>query len=202
VRYLSNYSSGKQGFAIAQAAVDAGAEVTLIAGPVSLPAPAGAERNDVTDTRSMLDAVQAHAAGDHPADALIMAAAVADFRPAELAEHKIKKARDKGPTPIDLVENPDILYEVSQQAHRPTVTVGFAAESDDLIAHAQEKLARKKLDLIVANDITASDAGFAVDTNRVVFITPQGIEELPLLTKEAVAQRIIDWVSDLCRSDC
>lgn len=195
VRYLSNYSSGKQGFAIAQAAVDAGAAVTLIAGPVSLPTPIGAERVDVTDTRSMLDAVLAHAAGDAPADALIMAAAVADFRPAELAGHKIKKAHGQAPAPIDLVENPDILYEISQQAHRPAVTVGFAAESDDLIAHAQEKLARKKLDLIVANDITASDAGFAVDTNRVVFITPQGIDELPLMSKEEVAQRIVDWVA-------
>jgi phosphopantothenoylcysteine decarboxylase/phosphopantothenate--cysteine ligase len=196
VRYLSNYSSGKQGFAIAQAAIDAGAEVTLIAGPVGLPTPIGAERVDVIDTRSMRDAVLAHATGDAPADALIMAAAVADFRPVELAEHKIKKAHGQAPAPIDLAENPDILYEVAQQTHRPAITVGFAAESDELIVHAQEKLARKKLDLIVANDITASDAGFAVDTNRVVFITPQGIDELPLLSKEAVAQRIVDWVAD------
>ncbi|MBN1426885.1 MAG: bifunctional phosphopantothenoylcysteine decarboxylase/phosphopantothenate--cysteine ligase CoaBC [Anaerolineae bacterium] len=195
VRYLTNYSSGKQGFAIAQAAVDAGAEVTLIAGPVSLPAPIGALRVDVTDTRSMRDAVLAHATGDAPADALIMAAAVADFRPAEMANHKIKKKREQAPAPIDLIENPDILYEVSQQAHRPTVAVGFAAESDDLIAHAQEKLARKKLNLIVANDITAGDAGFAVDTNRVVFITPKEVDELPLMSKEAVAKCIVDWVA-------
>lgn len=201
VRYLSNYSSGKQGFAIAQAAVDAGAEVTLIAGPVSLAAPIGVERVDVTDTRSMLEAVLAHAAGDAPADALIMAAAVADFRPLEPAGHKIKKARGQAPAPIDLAENPDILVEVSQQTRRPAITIGFAADSGDLIAHAQEKLARKKLDLIVANDITAADAGFAVDTNRVVFITPQGIDELPLLSKEAVAQRIVAWMAARRRSD-
>ncbi|MBN1313185.1 MAG: bifunctional phosphopantothenoylcysteine decarboxylase/phosphopantothenate--cysteine ligase CoaBC [Anaerolineae bacterium] len=196
VRYLTNYSSGKQGFAIAQAAVDAGAVVTLITGPVSLPTPIGVERVDVLDTRSMLDAVLVHATGDDPTDALIMAAAVADFRPEEIAERKIKKTQDPASMQIDLTYNPDILYEVSRQTRKPLLTVGFAAESDDLIAHAQEKLARKSLDMIVANDITAGDAGFAVDTNRVVFVMSEGIEELPLMSKEEVAQRIVAWVAE------
>jgi phosphopantothenoylcysteine decarboxylase / phosphopantothenate---cysteine ligase len=197
VRYLTNYSSGKQGFAIAQAAVEAGAEVTLIAGPVdsALETPYGAARIDVTDTRSLRDAVIAHASGRNQADAVIMAAAVADFRPAQRAEHKIKKVEGDAPA-IELTTNPDILYELSQQPTRPRVTVGFAAESDDLEANAQAKLARKGLDLIVANDITAEDAGFAVDTNRVVFITAGGVEPLPLMSKAEVAARIVAWVTE------
>ena len=197
VRYLTNYSSGKQGFAIAQAAVEAGAEVTLIAGPVdsALVTPYGATRLDVTDTRSLRDAVIAHASGHRQADAVIMAAAVADFRPAQLAEHKIKKTEGGAPA-IELTTNPDILLELSEQPTRPRVTVGFAAESDDLETNAQAKLARKKLDLIVANDITAEDAGFAVDTNRVLFITAQGVEPLPLLSKSEVAARIVAWVAE------
>jgi phosphopantothenoylcysteine decarboxylase/phosphopantothenate--cysteine ligase len=197
VRYLTNYSSGKQGFAIAQAAVEAGASVTLITGPVNLPSPVGVERIDVTDTHSMLNAVLAYATSDNPADALIMAAAVADFRPTDYAEHKIKKVAGDQGRPldrIDLTENPDILCQVAQQLSKPACVIGFAAESDDLIAHAQEKLERKNLDLIVANDITAIDAGFAVDTNRAVFITPEGLEELPLMSKEAVARHIISWL--------
>jgi phosphopantothenoylcysteine decarboxylase/phosphopantothenate--cysteine ligase len=232
VRYLSNYSSGRQGFALAQAALDSGAQVTLIAGPVSLPTPAGAQRIDVETAGQMREAVIEQAAR-RQADALIMAAAVADFRPAEVAEKKIKKERphpqplstsgegSKVPSPlqvggekslpaslqgggesggtflhIDLVENPDILFELSQQAGRPRITVGFAAESHDLIEHAQEKLVRKKLDLIVANDITASDAGFGVETNRVVLISAQGLEELPLMGKDEVAARIIHWITE------
>jgi phosphopantothenoylcysteine decarboxylase / phosphopantothenate---cysteine ligase len=201
VRYLTNYSSGKQGFAIAQAALEAGADVTLISGPVdaALPTPVGAERLDVTDTRALRDAVITQASGDHPADALIMAAAVADFRPAETAAHKIKKSAGvigEPPAPIELAENPDILAEVAAQPKRPRLTVGFAAESENLATNAQAKLARKKLDLIVANDITAHDAGFAADTNRVLFITPGGVEELPLMTKAEVAARIVAWVAE------
>jgi phosphopantothenoylcysteine decarboxylase/phosphopantothenate--cysteine ligase len=198
VRYLSNHSSGKQGVAIAQAALDAGADVTLIAGPVALPTPHGAARIDVTDARSMRDAVIAHACGEPPADALIMAAAVADFRPASYSDHKIKKTENAGGAQkvISLEQNPDILLDVSHEISRPGVVIGFAAETHDLIANARGKLERKKLDLIVANDVTAPDAGFAVNTNRVLLIAAEGIEELPLMGKEAVAARLVSWLAE------
>ncbi len=195
VRFLSNRSSGRQGFAIAQAALDAGAEVTLIAGPVGLPTPVGAQRVDVTSAQEMEEAVLAHAAGDEPADALIMAAAVADFRPAQSSAHKIKKAEAERTLHLELTHTPDILMSVARQARRPRVVVGFAAESRDLIANAQAKLARKRLDLIVANDITAPDAGFEVATNRVHFVTAEGVEALPLMSKEEVAARLMAWVA-------
>ena len=192
VRFVSNRSSGKQGFAIAQAALDAGAQVTLICGPVSLPTPIGAERIDVTTAQEMEQAVLAHSA---TADVLVMAAAVGDFRPETIAPQKIKKSDDPGMT-LSLIRNPDILANLSEEAQRPRLTVGFAAESQDLVANAQDKLIRKKLDLIIANDIAAPDAGFAVDTNRVVFITGDGIEKLPLISKEAVAARLMVWIID------
>ena len=194
VRFLSNYSSGKQGFALAQAALDRGAEVTLISGPVSLPTPVGAHRINVEDAEAMLDAVLAQAAGPNRADALLMSAAVADFHPAQVAGHKLKKL-DETEYVLPLARTTDILYEVSQAEDRPKVVVGFAAESENLIANAQEKLSRKKLDLIVANDITAADAGFGADTNRVLLITTERIEELPLMSKQAVAEQVLDWVS-------
>ncbi|MEJ2149117.1 MAG: bifunctional phosphopantothenoylcysteine decarboxylase/phosphopantothenate--cysteine ligase CoaBC [Chloroflexota bacterium] len=195
VRYLTNYSSGKQGFALAQAALDAGAEVTLITGPVGLPTPVGARRVDVASARQMRDAVLLHAVAEGQADALIMSAAVADFRPAQAHEQKVKKEAAASFT-IELARNPDILLEVSEGPTRPRVTIGFAAESEDLLENAEAKLAAKKLDLIVANDITAPDAGFAADTNRVFFLTAQGVEELPLMSKEAVAERVIGWLAD------
>ncbi|MBN1123177.1 MAG: bifunctional phosphopantothenoylcysteine decarboxylase/phosphopantothenate--cysteine ligase CoaBC [Anaerolineae bacterium] len=194
VRFLSNRSSGRQGFALAQAAVDAGAEVVLIAGPVDLPTPVGVGRVKVETAREMEQAVLEHAVGGRPADALIMSAAVADYRPGEASGQKIKKST--GTLSAELVANPDILMSVASQKNRPAVVVGFAAESQELIANAQDKLDRKKLDLIVANDITATDAGFAVDTNRVHFVTGESVEELPLMSKEAVAARVIDWVSE------
>jgi phosphopantothenoylcysteine decarboxylase/phosphopantothenate--cysteine ligase len=194
VRFLSNHSSGKQGFAIAQAAIDAGAEVTLIAGPLNRSTPVGAARVDVEDARSMRDAVLEYACS-RPADALIMAAAVADFRPAEFSDQKIKKGEGEAPS-LMLARNPDILMEVANQPQRPRVTVGFAAESQELAENARGKLARKKLDLIVANDITARDAGFSAETNRVLLITPDRAEELPLLSKDEVARRIILWLTD------
>ncbi len=195
VRYLTNYSSGKQGFALAQAALDAGAEVTLITGPVGLPTPVGARRVDVASARQMRDAVLLHAVAEGQADALIMSAAVADFRPTQPHEQKVKKDEESAFT-LELARNPDILLEVSEGPTRPRVTIGFAAESEDLLENAQAKLAAKKLDLIVANDITAPDAGFAADTNRVHFVTAQGVEELPLMSKAKVAQRVIDWLAD------
>jgi len=200
VRFISNRSSGKQGFALAQAALDRGAEVTLIAGPTGLPTPVGARRVEVNTAQEMAEAVLAESA---IADALIMAAAVADFQPATLAEHKIKKTEGDAPT-IHLRKTPDILSLVAERRTtpdtRPFVVVGFAAESQNLIENARDKVFRKKLSLIVANDISAKDAGFAVDTNRVTLIgSGGGMEQLPLLTKAQVADAVLERVEGLLK---
>ena len=191
VRYITNHSSGKMGFALAEAARDRGATVTLIATPgtAALETPYGVERVTVTRTVEMRDAVLAACAA---ADALIMAAAPADFQPAQSAAHKIKK--DGRNLQLELEPTPDILQAVAE-AGLPVVRVGFAAETRDLLAYAREKMARKGLDLIVANDVTAADAGFGVDTNRVTVLDREdGVEEWPLLSKAAVAHRILDRV--------
>ncbi len=190
VRFLSNPSSGRQGFALAQAALDRGASVTLVTGPTPLPTPIGAERVDVTTTEEMRDAVLAACAG---ADLLLMAAAPADYRPAQVAPHKIKKgAADLA---LDLSRTPDILAAVAEmRAERgaPRLVVGFAAETQNLVQNARAKLAAKGLDLIVANDVTAGDAGFGAETNRVVLVGPGGeAEKLPLLSKTAVAEAVL-----------
>lgn len=190
VRYITNRSSGKQGYAVAQAALDAGADVVLITTPTALVAPVGAKMVAVRSAQQMLEAVLAESAG---ADALIMAAAVADFRPAQVAGNKLKK-RDGIPQ-IMLEAAPDVLGTVASllaAANRPRVVVGFAAESRDLLANASEKMKSKKLDMIVANDISACDAGFDVEENRVILLLPDGREEkLSLRSKFAVAERII-----------
>lgn len=195
VRYISNHSSGKQGYAVAQAALDRGAEVTLVTGPTALPTPFGAMRVDVTSAADMAEAVLSASA---EADALIMAAAVADFRPAHTAEHKIKKTAV--PT-VELEKTIDILSAVAErreQTRQPAVVVGFAAESQNLVENARDKVFRKKLSLIVANDISAQDAGFSVDTNRVTLIGGTGgVEHLPLLTKMQVAQTVMERVEQM-----
>lgn len=190
VRVIANRSSGKQGYALAQAALDLGAEVTLVSGPTALPAPLGLELISVESAREMetavLEATQA-------ADALLMAAAVADFRPAQSAESKLKRA--KGVPTIELAANPDILKAVAArraQSGFPKVLVGFAAESDDLLENAQAKLQAKGLDLLAANDISAPDAGFEVDTNRVLLLDKEGgQQQLELMSKDAVARAIL-----------
>ncbi|HEY42915.1 MAG TPA: bifunctional phosphopantothenoylcysteine decarboxylase/phosphopantothenate--cysteine ligase CoaBC [Anaerolineae bacterium] len=193
VRVVANRSSGKQGFALAQASLDRGAEVTLITGPVHLATPVGARRLDVTTANEMRDAVLSEVEGS---DVLLMAAAVADFRPTKVVESKIK--RRKGPPEVQLEPTDDILGLVAshrEKTDHPTVVVGFAAESQDMVENAQVKLEEKKLDLIVANDITASDSGFAVDTNRVTLINAQGaVEKLPLMSKAEVAEEIMERV--------
>jgi phosphopantothenoylcysteine decarboxylase/phosphopantothenate--cysteine ligase len=197
VRVIANRSSGKQGFALAQAALDLGAAVTLIAGPVGLAAPVGARRLDVSTAQQMLEAVLAETAD---ADALIMAAAVADFRPANPAGQKIKK--EGGIPTISLERTPDILGAVAArraESNTPRVVVGFAAESQSLIENAQRKLESKKLELIVANDICAADAGFAVDTNRVTLLDKTGAETLPLMSKADVAEAVLARVASLLR---
>jgi phosphopantothenoylcysteine decarboxylase/phosphopantothenate--cysteine ligase len=195
VRSIANRSSGKQGYALAQAALDLGAQVSLISGPTALTPPIGVELIDVHSAEQMRSAVLAQAKG---ADALLMAAAVADFKVSNTAAQKIKRA--EGIPQIKLEANPDILKEVADMKDRPRVVVGFAAESNDLLRNAQGKLSAKKLDLIVANDIAASDAGFEVDTNRVVLIDKSGqAEELPLLSKDEVARKILDRVVEMLK---
>jgi phosphopantothenoylcysteine decarboxylase / phosphopantothenate---cysteine ligase len=190
VRHIGNRSSGRMGYALAEAARDRGAAVTLVTAPASLPAPGGIEVVRVRTAAEMLQAVAAAVTG---ADALVMAAAVSDYRPKKAAANKIKKESAAG-LDIEFVRTPDILSEVKGDFIR----VGFAAESEDLLANARKKLAEKKLDLIVANDITAADSGFDVDTNRVTIIDKAGrVEELPLMSKREVAERILDRVGEL-----
>lgn len=195
VRVIANRSSGKQGFALAQAGLDFGAAVTLIAGPVNLATPVGAQRLDVGSAQEMLEAVLT--AVDQ-ADALVMAAAVADFRPVMRADQKIKK--EEGLAKIELTRTVDILTAVAerrQQSGWPRFTVGFAAESQDLLANAQSKLRNKRLDLLAANDISAADAGFAVDTNRVSLLYPDGRRsDLPLMDKAEVARNIMMVIAE------
>ncbi|HEX7616930.1 MAG TPA: bifunctional phosphopantothenoylcysteine decarboxylase/phosphopantothenate--cysteine ligase CoaBC [Thermoanaerobaculia bacterium] len=192
VRVVANRSSGKQGFAVAQTALDRGAAVTLVAAPCSLTTPVGASRVDVATAQEMADAVLESCAG---ADALVMAAAVADFRPARPAARKLKK--DAGPPSVELERTTDILGVVTAARARPACVVGFAAETGDLLANARKKLKEKRLSLIVANDVTQPGGGFGADTNRVTLIDAAGAEELPLLSKAEVAGRILDRVQAL-----
>ncbi len=191
VRYITNRSSGKQGYAFAQAALDAGADVTLIS-TAALPTPYGVGLVPVRSALEMRDAVLQYAA---QTDLLVMAAAVADFRPAQVAPHKIKKSVDGEGLTLTLTRTPDILAEVRAERERsgwPRLVVGFAAESQDLLENARDKLQRKGLDMIVANDISASDAGFAVDDNRALLITLAAEPlALPLMSKAALAEQII-----------
>jgi len=197
VRFVSNYSSGKMGYAVAEMARNRGADVTLIT-TANLPPPVGITVKPVESAREMLAAVLE---ATTQADVLVMAAAVADFRPESTAGQKIKKQADTTGLTLTMTRNPDILAEVAEQkaaGHGPRVTVGFAAETEDLLANARAKLTRKKLDLIAANDVTAGDAGFAVDTNRVTLLAADGsMEQLPLLSKHEVAAAIFDRVVEL-----
>jgi len=191
VRVITNRSSGRQGYAIAQAALDAGANVVLISTPTYLDVPAGVRLVSATTAAEMMEAVLIEA---RDADALIMAAAVADFRPERLSPQKIKK--DTGVSEIRLEPTPDILARVAQfraSSGMPKRVIGFAAESQDLLENAQAKLTNKRLDLIVANNIAASDAGFEVDTNRVTLLYADGQQrELPLQKKSEVAETLIE----------
>ena len=200
VRFVGNRSSGKQGFALAQAAIDRGADVTLIAGPTALPTPIGARRIDVESAQQMRDAVLEAC---READALIMAAAVADFKPEQIADQKIKKTKDTTGLELHLARTPDILLAVKQQretSRSPRAVIGFAAETQGLIENAQAKLDSKGLDLIVGNDVSASDTGFAVDTNRVTLLDAGGgVEHLPVMSKAQVAERVLDRVMALLK---
>ena len=196
VRTISNRSSGKMGFAIAAEAARRGAEVVLVAGIATQPTPFGVRRIDVESALAMRDAVLAEF---ERASIVIKAAAVADFRPAKASDRKLKKEDlpASGKLSLELVQNPDILQEICQKKG-DRIVVGFAAESHDVVAAAQRKLARKGCDLIVANDISRRDAGFDVDQNAVIFVWPnQQVEELPLLDKSSVAAQLLDRVEKL-----
>lgn len=191
VRVITNHSSGKMGYALAEAARDRGADVVLVTAPTSLPDPALVNVVQIRTAEQMGEAIQRHL---DKADALVMAAAVADYRPATAADQKIKKAEDE--MNISLAKTTDIL----KSAEGNYVRVGFAAESQNLVENAKAKVASKKLDLIVANDITAEGSGFGSETNQVTFIDRyMQVEELPLLTKYDVSNRILDRVKDLIR---
>ena len=188
VRYISNRSSGKMGYAIAQAAQKRGAEVTLLSGPVAIEAPLGVKLVPFTTTQELLDRASELA---REQDLLIQAAAPADYRAKEVAPQKIKKQGGE-PMTFTLVENPDVAATLGKAKRSGQVFVGFAAETNDVLAHARDKLARKNLDMIVANDVTRPGAGFDVDTNIVTLITKDGQEALPMMSKAEVAQRILD----------
>ncbi len=194
VRVITNHSSGKQGYALAQAALDAGAEVTLITTPTALTPPVGARVINVTSVQNMLDALL-----NESADALIMAAAAADFRPKVVAKEKMKK-RDGIPQ-IELEAAPDVLRTVATiggEKRRFKVVAGFAAESQSLLENAAEKLKSKGLDFIAANDISAKDAGFGVETNRITLLFANGTQEnLPLMSKNEAAEKIIEHIARL-----
>jgi len=190
-RHIGNRSSGKMGYALAEAARDRGAEVKLITAPTTLPEPIGMEVVHIETAAQMKEAVARAVA---QADVLIMAAAVADYQPKSPAKAKIKKEAPS--LTLELIRTPDILTEVKGDF----LKVGFAAESEDLVANARQKLEKKQLDLIVANDITDADSGFGVDTNKVTLIDRDGkVESLPLLTKREVADKILDKVAELLK---
>ncbi len=188
VRFIGNRSSGKMGFAIAEAAARRGARVTLIAGPVSLPTPAAVERIDVRSARQMREAV----IGALPADAYIGAAAVADYAPAEVAPGKIKKKEEQ--LTLALVRTPDILAEVAVHAQRPTLVVGFAAETHDVEFYARGKLEKKRVDLIAANRVGVAGSGFESDDNALTVYWIDGERALGPAPKTELADRLLDLI--------
>ncbi len=204
VRFLSNPSTGRMGFAVARAARRAGHAVTLIAGPVALKTPKGVTRVDVVSARDMLAAVQDALTKVDASSrvCLVMTAAVADWRPADCVAKKLKKGEMSGV--LKLVRNPDILKTLNQElpenVRRSLIRVGFAAETGEPVAEAARKCREKGLDLVVGNDVTAKGCGFGTTTNRVTFVRPDGsVEPLPLMSKDAVARRIVAVALRSCR---
>ncbi|MGI5905311.1 MAG: bifunctional phosphopantothenoylcysteine decarboxylase/phosphopantothenate--cysteine ligase CoaBC [Candidatus Pararuminococcus gallinarum] len=193
VRYITNHSSGKMGFAVARRAAQRGAKVTLVAGPVSLPTPAGVERIDVKSALDMFEAVKSHM---EESDIIIKTAAVGDFRPETQAQDKIKKTGEDVMT-VRLVKNPDILQYVGSHKRPGQVVCGFSMETRDLIENSGKKLRAKHADMIVANSLTEQGAGFGVDTNVATLLTEQGAEQLPMMSKEALADVILDRLLSL-----
>ncbi len=192
VRYIANRSSGRQGHAIAAAAARAGADVVLVSGPVSIPDPAGVTVVRVETAREMLSAVEAAL----PVDVAVMAAAVADWRVAAASDAKIKKDHSGSVPALSLTENPDILRTVGHHPKRPTLVVGFAAETNDVIANGRGKLTRKGADLIVANDVSPDTGVMGGTHNTVHLVTADGVEDWPTLDKDAVAERLVTWIAE------
>ena len=190
VRYIANRSSGRQGHAIAAALARLGAEVTLVAGPVNIADPAGVTTVHVESAREMLAAVEAAL----PADIAVMVAAVSDWRAEDAAAQKMKKKPGEAPPPLKLVENPDILKTVGHHRDRPSLVVGFAAETNDVAAYARDKLARKGADLIVANDVS-EEGVMGGARNRVTLVTKDGAEDWPDMDKTDVADRLAAWIA-------
>ncbi len=195
VRYIANRSSGKQGFAIAAAAAQAGARVTLVAGPVALPTPQGVTRINVETARQMFAAVE----DALPADVAIMVAAVADWRAADEAPQKLKKDGTGAPHPLALTENPDILATVARHPKRPGLLIGFAAETEKVVEHATAKRTKKGADWIVANDVSGDVMGSA--RNSVHLVTGSGVESWPDMPKTDVAARLIERIVDELAGD-
>ena len=191
VRYISNHSSGKQGFAVAAAAAAAGAQVTLVAGPVQLATPAGVSRIDVVTARDMHAAVLREMPG---CDVFVAVAAVADYRPLTESATKIKKAGDGAPLTLELVENPDVVGSVGALSTRPFI-VGFAAETDNLLQNARSKRQRKNMDLIVLNNVADTEIGFSSDSNAVTFISADGETHLPKAPKAEIAAQLIKVIA-------
>lgn len=191
VRFLSNRSSGKMGYALASAGVAKGHHVTLISGPVSLPPPVGINWRPVISAEDMLTAVLAELPG---CDALLMCAAVADWRPKQLAMQKLKK--EAMSSTLELERTPDILKAIRDVRQADQLVIGFAAETENVNALAAGKRLDKALDLVVANDVSRHDAGFEADTNAVTLISADGVESLPLLPKPDVANRVLEWVEE------
>ena len=192
VRYIANRSSGKQGHAIAAALAALGAEVRLVSGPVSIPDPIGVDTVHVESARQMHEAVMAAL----PVDAAVMVAAVADWRTADTCGEKIKKAAGTEPPTLKMVENPDILAEIGHLANRPSLVIGFAAETQNLLENAGAKLKKKGADLIVANDVSAGTGVMGGNLNRVRIVSATGVEEWPELGKAEVAQKLADLVAE------
>ena len=188
VRFVSNRSSGKMGYAIAQAARDAGAEVTLVTGPTALRAPNGVRVIPVESAEDMQDAVLAVLP---EMDAVVMAAAIADYRPLEVSHRKIKKRDAGSELTIRMTENPDVLKAIIAARRPKTIVVGFKAESGEATAEAERMLREKKVDLVIANDISDPSSVFGSDTDRVTFVSADGVEALPVLPKTEVARRLV-----------
>ncbi len=192
VRFISNHSSGKQGYAIAKAAVELGAETILISGPVSLPIPSGVQVMPVETAQEMLEICE----GEMPADIAIFTAAVADWRVASEAPEKLKKTSDAAPS-LTLTENPDILATISRSAKRPHVVVGFAAETGNVTENASQKLKKKGCDLIVANDVSKGSGVFGGERNTVQLVSAAGVEDWPQMSKDEVARKLIERLAQM-----
>ncbi len=194
VRYITNHSSGKMGYALASAAAKMGASVTLISGPVSLNTPPGVERINVSSAQDMYDTVMKHATSH---DAFISCAAVADYRPEEIASQKLKKTEDNDQMVIKMVKNPDIVASVAAIVNKRPFTVGFAAETNDVETYARGKLVKKNLNMICANDVSVEGQGFNSNDNAITLFWPEGELALALESKEALSFKILEKMNAL-----